>query len=498
VTAAVRLEAIERTYPGTRALDGVTLELFPSEIVGLVGKNGAGKSTLMRILAGIERADAGRIIIDGTDVSAGYSPGQANKRGIAMVHQELELLPSMSVAENICLGTKLPRRAGRLVDHNLMESQAQQILSVLKPGLNVHDLVDTLGPADRRMVMIARALRRNARVIVLDEPSASLNTEEVGHLHDVVRRLAADGCSVVYVTHRLDEVLQLTSRTVTMRDGSAVDDRPTRDHSSSSLIAGITGAAKPEPVSRRAGPERRQPMLEVRHLADGNKVVDVSLTLDAGEIVGLAGLAGSGRTEVARLIAGADRPLVGEVLVDGSPVPRGRTRAAVKAGIALVPEERRNQGLVTDFGTSANISLATLARKSRFGVWVSRRLERECASRLVDLLQIKIADLDRPVSVLSGGNQQKVVIGKWLERDPKVLIFDEPTQGIDVGSKREVMKIARQAADGGAAVLLITSDFSEFAADCSRVIVLRDGRIRAEVTGDQISESTLVDLCFSA
>ncbi len=494
----VALEGIRREYPGVLAVDDASLALHAGEVLALVGKNGAGKSTLMKVMAGIQPADAGTITVGGEPVPSPYGPIEASRLGIAVVHQELEVVPGQTVAENVALGAGFPRRRGRTIDWAQLRRTVAALVDDLQPGISPDAPVETLSLAQQRLVMIARGLYRDARVIVLDEPSAALNDQEIETLHGVVRRLAARGCAVVYITHRLNEVLALTDRSVVMRDGTVVDDRPTAEFDPQSLVEAITGHAltraeivRPEPIERGAE------VLRVDGLTRDGAVHDISFVAHAGEVVGIAGLAGAGRTELVRLIAGADRATAGTVHVRGRELRLRTPRDAIRAGIALVPEDRRNQGLLTGFSARFNLTLASLAKHRSGPLPRPRRAsEQRSVDRAVERLRIKLADAERPVSLLSGGNQQKVVIAKWLELDPSVLIFDEPTQGIDVEAKAEALGLARALAGDGSAVLLVASDFTELVTTCDRVVVLREGELCGELVGDEISEARIVELCY--
>jgi len=499
-TALASLRGLRKSYPGVQAIRHVDLELRTGEITGLVGKNGAGKSTLIKVLAGLVRPDAGTIHIDGRPAQLG-SPTDAARHGLAFVHQELALVPDLSVAENVLLGLGFPARGRTLVNWSQMYRDAAKVLARLDIAVDPRRPTRSLSIAEQRLVMLARGLAARARLVVLDEPTASLSNAEIGHLFRVVRALRDDGVGTVFVSHRLDEILDLTERVVVMRDGTVVDEFATADLDRRQLITAISGPAE------KARPGRRPPqpapagaeVLRIEHISRPPVLTDVSLSIRAGEVVGLAGLAGAGRTELARIIFGVDRPSAGTVSVRGRAVRPGRLRSALRRGIVLLPEDRRHQGNVLDFGVRSNVTLATLHKHRRTArlALPSRRSERVAARHMVERLHIATASVEQAVRSLSGGNQQKVVLAKWLQHGAEVFLFDEPTHGVDVDGKQEIYEIMRELADEGKAVMFISSEFPELIEVCDRITVLRSGRIVAELDGD-VSEATILKHCFTA
>jgi ribose transport system ATP-binding protein len=495
----VSAHGLVRRFPGVVALDGADLELFPGEVLGLVGKNGAGKSTLIKVLAGVEKPDEGELRIDGEPVGGTYAPHIAHRHGLAFVHQELGNFPGLTVAENVALGTRYPRRAGVLVSHRKLRRRVAEVLAGLEAHIDPDAPAEELTSVEQRVVMIARALYHQARVLVLDEPSVSLTAEEVGHLHAIVRGLRDQGRTVVYVSHRLNEVISLTDRVVVLQDGRVTLERATESLDEAALVEAIAGASERErevaPPPARTG----EPLLRVRGLARPPRVFDVGFDVHAGEILGIAGLVGSGRTEVARMIFGADRPASGTIEIAGSPL-RARTPVdAIRAGIALLPEDRRHEGLVLDFSVRENITLASLGKHRSGPLPLPRRgSERRAAHEMIERLAIRTPSDEQIVRRLSGGSQQKVVVAKWLQRAERVMIFDEPTQGVDVGTKAEIFALIRTIADSGRAAIVISSDFAELVGLCSRVVALREGRVSGTVEGDEITEEALVRLAYAA
>jgi ribose transport system ATP-binding protein len=495
----VSMRGLVKRYPGVVALDGADLDLRPGETLGLVGKNGAGKSTLIKILAGVETADEGEVRIDGDPLPAHYGPPNAHKLGLAFVHQELGNFPELSVADNVGIGSPIPRRLGLLVRDRELGSKVASVLDELNADIDPARRAGELTSVQQRVVMIARALYHRARVLVLDEPSVSLTDEEIRQLHGIVRQLVERGQSVVYVSHRLGEITALTDRVVVMQNGRMTLERPTAEVSEAALVEAIAGAeARGDRPPAKPPPAGAEPLLRVRGLARPPRVFDASFDLHEGEVLGIAGLVGSGRTEVARMVFGADRPAAGSVEMGGRALRPGSPVDAMRAGIALLPEDRRHEGLVLDFTVRENITVASLGRHRAGRLPLARRSsERRAAGAMIERLGIVTPGPEQEVRRLSGGNQQKVVLAKWLERAGRVLIFDEPTQGIDVGAKREILDLIRELAGSGSAAIVISSDFSELVGLCTRVIAMREGRVVGTVEGPDITEDNLVRLVYA-
>ena len=500
VPPVVEASDLTKQYPGVLAVDGAHLRVDRGEIVGLVGKNGAGKSTVIKILAGAVKPDRGTIRVGGTVVH--YSgPDKAQRLGLSFVHQELLDVPGLTVAENVFLGLGYPKRWGFQVDVAALNRAAEPHLAAV--GLNVDPAqpAGSLRLAERRLVTVARALAWRSSLIVFDEPTAALTDGEVAHLHRVIRDLREQGIGIVYVSHRLDEIQTLTDRVVVMRDGRTVADRATASLDRASLIAEITGA---EAAARRtvalAPPDpSATPLLEVEDLAAQANGPGVSLSVRPGEVLGIAGLVGSGRTELLRLIYGADRAARGTIRWNGEPVRITSPRSALELGLAYLPEDRRADGNVQGFNVRENATLSSLDR-SRVARWLpvpSVRAERAATWDVMRKLGVRAPSPEFPVQWLSGGNQQKVVFARWLLRGARVLLLDEPTQGIDVEAKAEIYEIVRQLASAGAGVVFVSSDFSEMALMCHRVLVMSQGRIVRELDGDQVTEAAMVDACYS-
>jgi ABC-type sugar transport system ATPase subunit len=495
----LRAEELVVRYPGVLALDGASFELEQGEIVGLLGKNGAGKSTAIKVLAGAVRADAGSVEVDGERVEI-HGPGDAAAQGFAFVHQELELIPLASVAENVVLGGSYPTRFGGLVRWRALYEEAARVLAILESEIDPRALVDDLTPAQQRMVMIARALRAEARLVVLDEPTIAFTDDDIEHLHDVCRRIRDRGGTVLYVSHRLGEITRLTDRVIVMRDGAVVETMPTAATTRASLVAAITGSGGAgADAGRGRGPRGPgKTLLEARGISDrAGKVRGVDIDVRAGEIVGIGGLVGSGRTEFVRLVYGADPRGDGEIRVGGKPQGMRSPNAALAAGVALLPEDRRHEGIQPDFSLRENVTLSSLGKVCFPHTPIpARSRERAATKSLIERLGIRSSDTEQPLRELSGGNQQKAVLARCLQRGADVFIFDEPTAGIDVEAKEEVYGLIEALAAEGKGIVFISSEFSELVRICDRIEVMREGELAGALSGDEITERAIVELCY--
>lgn len=494
--AFLEIEGLSKHYGGIQALGGVSLSVRAGTVHALVGANGAGKSTLMRILAGLERPDSGTIRIEGQTVSFRL-PDEATKAGLSFIHQELNLVPKFSAVQNMALGYEGARRAG-MVSWGPIRDRARIIMDRLGAEFPLDVEVASLTLSERWMVSLGRALVRDARLVAMDEPTASFTEQEAERLFKVVRTLAADGVAILYISHRLDEVLGLSTDITVLRNGQVAGRHLSVRTTRRELTEAIVGRDVPEVVRHSAPGDEADTVLQVEHLVREPMVKDVSLTLRRGEVVGVAGLVGAGRTETAQLIFGAGRPDSGTMVLNGRPyAPRGPYEAIAR-GVALVPEERRSQGLLLKESLTFNINLATSRSNRRHSrlPFLSVAKAREVATRTIRSFGIKARSASQSVSDLSGGNQQKVVVGKYVLGRPDVLILDEPTTGVDVGARAELYEIIRQRADSGTAVLMISSDFEELGL-CDRVIVMSEGRVTAVVDGPSATKENLTSLCYS-
>ena len=482
------LEHAEKSFGAVRALIDGDIDLYGGEVHGLVGENGAGKSTLVKILAGVHHPDAGRLVLDGEETIFDNAK-QSQAAGIAIIFQEPTLFPDLSVAENIFVGVQ-PLKRFRRIDGRRMRREAAAVFEQLGVRIDPDRVARGLSIADQQLVEIAKALTTNARVIVMDEPTAALTTTEVERLFRIVETLRARGNAVLFVSHRLEEIFAICQRVTVMRDGRHVLTKPTEELTVQSIIRAMVGrdmdALFPK-VQSEPGPV----VLSVERLTREGVFTDVSFDVRSGEIVALAGLVGAGRSEVARAVFGIDRWDAGSVQIDGRRLPPASPTAAMAAGIGLVPEDRRQQGLVMDFSIERNIALASLDTVRRGGL-IPRGAERRFARDWAMRLQLKYGRLTNPVWTLSGGNQQKVVLAKWLARRPKLLIVDEPTRGIDVGTKAEVHRLLSELAAQGVAVLMISSELPEVLGMADRIVVLFEGRVTREFARAEADEDSIM------
>jgi ribose transport system ATP-binding protein len=477
----LRMENICKAFPGVQALDNVNFEVAEGEVVALVGENGAGKSTLMKILCGAYRKDSGRIFLDGRETEI-ESPHHAQQLNISVIYQEFNLTPNQSAAANIFLSRE-PRQQGltrflNFVDRRRMEQEAQQHLERVGARVSATALVCDLSVAQQQMVEVAKALAVDARIIIMDEPTSALGEDEVEVLLEIVGTLKAQGIGIIFITHRLEEIFRIADRVIVLRDGRRVGSLPIEEATPVEIIRLMVGRELATDRFHKEEAEIGEPLLEVRNLTGRDVVKDVSFTLRQGEILGFAGLVGAGRTETARLLFGADRKEAGEILIEGKPVHINSPEDAVNAGLGLVPEDRGNQGLVLMLAVQENITLPTLDGHARAG-WVNRQALRETSQEYVDRLNIRTPHLQQKAMYLSGGNQQKVVLAKWLASDPKVLILDEPTRGIDVGAKAEVHALMGRLVKAGMGIIMISSELSEILGMSDRILVMSEGRVAA-------------------
>lgn len=494
----LQMIGIDKQFPGVHALDDVGLEARAGECLALMGENGAGKSTLMKILSGVYPADSGTILIDGQEVHP-QNPHHAQTLGISIIYQEFNLFPNLSVEENIFIGRE-PSRGG-IVRRRTLRNDALTFLAQLGVDLDPRAMVRNLSVAQQQMVEIAKALSLKARIVIMDEPTSALTETEANALFRIIQGLKERGLAVIFISHRLEEVFPICDRITVLRDGRNAGDLLTSEATPEHVVHLMVGRPIEDLYVESSTSTSGPVVLSVRGLSrsgmakDASKVVleDIDLDLRAGEILGVSGLVGSGRTELARAIFGADPIDAGQIHLDGHPVRIGSPQDAIKHGIALVPEDRKLQALVLLLSVRENISLPDLSRLSRFG-FVRRGEERKLTERFIDALRIRTPSQAQKVMNLSGGNQQKVVLAKWLAREPRVLIVDEPTRGIDIGAKAEVHALLRELADSGVAIMMISSELPEILRMSDRVVVMREGMIAGELERSDATQERIMEL----
>jgi ABC-type sugar transport system ATPase subunit len=486
----IQFNQVTKRFPGVLALDGVSFGIERGTCHALIGENGAGKSTLGKILAGVQTADGGELKMDGR-IIAPADPLAARELGIAMVHQELAFCPNLSVAENLCLGD-LPRRAG-FVDRNELRARARAMLATIGSTIDPAAIIGTLSTGQEQLVQIAAAVGTGAKVLIMDEPSSSLSAAETQELFRLVRELKGRGITLIYVSHRLEELFELCDNITVLRDGRHVATERIADTNPQRVITQMIGREllfqKPAHLDRTPG----ECCLTVDRFSSAGKFRDISLKVRAGEIVGVAGIVGAGRSEVLQAIFGLDPEVSGHVAVRGKPLPLRSIDAALGAGLGLLPEDRKRQGLVLGLNCRENTALAMLPSLSRLG-WVRREAEKSLAQRFVSRLRVKTPSLETLTAGLSGGNQQKIALAKWLARSCDVLLIDEPTRGVDVGAKAEIYQLLDELACEGKALLVVSSELPELIGLCRRILVMREGRLAGEVARADFSEAALMQL----
>jgi ribose transport system ATP-binding protein len=487
----LELRGICKSFPGVKVLDEVSFAIRPGEVHMLLGENGAGKSSLMKVLCGAYSADAGEFFLSGEKVAVASS-ADAKRLGIAVIFQEFSLVPYLDIAQNIFLGREPKGRIPGTIDRRKLYRDARRVLENIGFEIDPTVIVAKLGVAQQQMVEIAKAVSQNARILVMDEPTAALSDRETELLFDLIRRLRADGVAIVYISHRLAEVFALGDRISVLRDGRSVGEVDPKSTTPDELVRMMVGRSIDMTYPRTFATTPGKPLLEVTGLSAASGIADINLVVREGEIVGLCGLVGSGRTEVARAIFGADQAIAGRIVFDGRDKQGGPDEAA-RRGIALIPESRKSEGLALMRSVGDNLVLAALDKLFPSG-WFEPRRARRVAEEMIDRLRIVTPSARQTVAFLSGGNQQKVVIGKWLAAGARLFIFDEPTRGIDVGAKAEIFALIDRLVADGAAALMISSEQAEICHVCDRAYVMREGRIAGELTRAELTEENIVRL----
>lgn len=488
-TARLTFAGITKTFPGVKALTNVSFDVMPGEIHALLGENGAGKSTLLKILSGVQRATDGEFFVDG-EIAHFRRPENARAAGIAMIHQELQQVPNLTVAQNMFLGHPLKRAGGLLVDRGEQERRAAEALAMIDPSIDPARPIRELKVAQRQIVEIARALLDNAKIIAMDEPTSSLTPSEFESLAAIVEKLAASGVSIIYVSHKMDEVFRICHRGTVMRDGQVVGVADLRTARQEDVIAMMVGRELMQEEHRSHAKDEVR--LEIRDLsASRTHVRNVAFDVRRGEVLGIAGLVGSGRTELLRLLAGVDQIGKGTVRFDGKVLKLDNPRAAIAAGIGLLPEERKREGIIPIRPVAINMALPSLGRFSKGGI-VRHSAVRKRAEELLKRVNLRPFQINRPIKLFSGGNQQKAIIARWLAAGSQVLLFDEPTRGIDVGAKSEIYHLIEELAAEGRTIIVVSSELPEVMRVSDRVVVMRNGRIAATLGRADLSEQNIV------
>ncbi|MDW9543867.1 ATP-binding cassette domain-containing protein [Sinorhizobium meliloti] len=488
-TARLKFAGITKTFPGVKALTDVSFDVLPGEIHALLGENGAGKSTLLKILSGVQRATDGEFFVDG-EVAHFRRPENARAAGIAMIHQELQQVPNLTAAQNMFLGHPLKRAGGLLVDRRQQERRAAEALAMIDPSIDPARPIRELKVAQRQIVEVARALLDNAKIIAMDEPTSSLTPSEFESLAAIVEKLAASGVSIIYVSHKMDEVFRICHRGTVMRDGQVVGGVDLKAARQEDVIAMMVGRELMQEEHHSHAKDAVR--LEIRNLsAAKTHVRDVSFDVRRGEVLGIAGLVGSGRTELLRLLAGVDQIAKGTVRLDGEVLKLDNPRAAIAVGIGLLPEERKREGIIPIRPVSINMALPSLGRFAKGGI-VRHSAIRKRAEELLKRVNLRPFQIGRPIKLFSGGNQQKAIIARWLAAGSQVLLFDEPTRGIDVGAKSEIYHLIEELAAEGRTIIVVSSELPEVMRVSDRVVVMRNGRIAATLGRAELSEQNIV------
>lgn len=492
---ATRLSLIGMTkkFPGIKALDNVTFDVLPGEVHGLLGENGAGKSTLLNILSGVRPGDEGHVEIDGKTVDI-KTPLNAREAGIAMIHQELQHVPELTVTQNIFLGRPMTKAFGALVDTKSQIARARAILKDLDPDIDPSVPIKNLKVAQQQVVEIARALLEDAKIIAMDEPTSSLTPSEFERLAELIESLSSRGVSVIYVSHKMDEVFKVCSRATILRDGKRVSVVDLDNETEESVVAKMVGREiiGAQHISHATSDE----IMSVKSLGRAKAVIDVNFTLHRGEVLGISGLVGAGRTELLRLIAGVDAPTSGQILVNGKVLKSNDPRHAINASIGLVPEERKREGIVHARSVASNMALPSMQKFTKFFILNHGYLHKE-AKQVMGDLQLRPNNVRQPIGTFSGGNQQKAIIGRWLAASTEIFLFDEPTRGIDVGAKSEIYDLIERLAQKGKAIIVVSSEMPEIIRLSDRVLVMREGRAATTLEQSEISETAIAHHAIS-
>lgn len=491
-SCVLRMENISKSFPGVLALDRVQFELMKGEVHVLLGENGAGKSTLMKILSGAYVKDEGEITIDDTLIEI-ENPAHAQDLGIGIIYQEFNLNPHLSVAENIFLGRE-PTIFPGIIDWKKIYRDAQEILDSLCVDIDAKQIVESLGVAMQQMVEVAKALSLNARILIMDEPTASLSNNEIEALFKTIRNLQNEGVAIIYISHRLEEIFKIGNRVTVLRDGKYIDNRSVSELTRDEMVKMMVNRDLDDHIPKIKA-EIGDVVLEVEDVSVKNRLHDISFKLRKGEVLGIAGLMGAGRTRLAKTLFGAEKIEKGRIVVDGTVVQMSSPRDSINAGIGLVTEDRKNEGLILDLSVKQNICLPNMKKFVSNG-WINSRIENQTVDNCIDKLKIKTPTRNQLAIYLSGGNQQKVVLSKWLCSDAKIFIFDEPTRGIDVGAKTEIYQLMNRLVANGVAIIMISSEMPEILGMSDRILIMRSGRIAGELSDTEANQEKIMNLAL--
>lgn len=486
----LQMKNISKSFPGVKALENVELEAYSGEVLALLGENGAGKSTLMKILSGVYIKDNGSIIIQGSEVEI-KNIKDAEKLGISIIHQELSLLPNLSIWENIFLGNEIFNGLTRRINKKLLREKAEILLKNIGFNIDVDTLVKNLNVGERQLIEITKALSKNSKVIIMDEPTTALTDVETDNLFKVINKLKSENMSVVYISHRMDEIFQICDRITVLRDGKYIGDVKTKDITKDDLISMMVGRKLEEQFPYRKSPEGRI-LLKVENLSYDEKVCDVSFEARSGEILGISGLMGSGRTEMAKTIFGEYKKSSGTIIVDGEEVKIHSPKDAIEKGVCYLSEDRKKEGLILGMSVGHNMTLANLKKYENGIKRINKVQESKSIQEFIKKLSIKTPSSEQLIKYLSGGNQQKVILAKWLMLAPKVLIIDEPTRGIDVGAKKEIYEVLNELKSMGKSIIMISSDMAEILGICDRILIMHEGEIAGELSRAEASQEAIM------
>ena len=481
---------LSKSFPGVKALDDVSFDIQKGAVHALVGENGAGKSTLIKILAGIYQPDSGEIIFDGRKIIF-KTPSESQTNGISVVHQELKLVDTLSVCENIFLGNYMYKN--RLIDWQSMRSKAREMIDILGVDIDINETVGYLSVAKKQIVEICKAINHNCKLMIMDEPSATLTDKEMDVLYAIVKKLRKQGISIIYISHRLEEIFRIADSVTVLRDGGHIGTVAVGDVDRKTLISMMVGRALENEYPKEKA-EIGEVVLKVENLNRKNVLHDISFEAYRGEVLGIAGLVGSGRTELARAILGIDKIDSGNIIVNGKPMQFRKFKHAIKRSLGLVPEDRKAQGLILPFPVKENISLVNIRKIIKGGV-LKRKLEDHYANEYIKMLRVSTPSINSAVENLSGGNQQKVVIAKWLMQNSQIIFLDEPTRGVDVGAKAEIYKLINKMAGDGKTVIMISSELPEILGMCDRILVMYEGRIVGTLMQEEATQEAILNMC---